>query len=540
MYPHRLYRLWPAIVQAKTVLWIVIFCWSALFGSQAHARQIEKLYGLLSDGRPVEVAQGEALVRFDASVSTAQRRVVLSAAGARVLSELPSVGWTHVALPGGVSVKSGLETLRGLPGVSAEPNRIYRPLKAPNDPQVSNQYHLSQIDAFGGWEFETGLSTRVTIAVIDAGIEGDHPDLASKLIGTSQDCSGGACVPDEPPTAACNHATRVSGIAAAATDNGTGVAGVSWGARLISLKVFPDSGCTPDCSDDLPGTCETGDVQIINALTYAATTLPASVMAGRIVINMSIGGPGPCPASVQAAVSLATGAAAGNAVVVAAAGNDGSSVNSPGNCQGVIPVGATDSLGNVASFSSRGPELSTGGVVAPGVAIVTTDINGATTGGATGTSFSSPLVAGLSALLLAADPARAPDQIRTLLRSSAESVGQDPTVQGAGRVNAFLAARLSNRGTLSDFAGREKSIAVPNPFRPSQSGSVLLSVPTSLAGSGVRVKIYTMDGRLVRDLGANTSWDGRNDAGNPVATGTYLFFVKTDRGQTTGKVALIR
>jgi subtilisin family serine protease len=510
---------------------------------------VEKLYGVLAAGKALEVTSGEAFVRFPASVSGDARKAALSVAGAEIIGDLPVPGWVHVRLPEGMSVSAGLSALKNLPGVEAvEPNRAYRALRTPNDPRYSSQYHFENIHAPTAWEYETGSSSMVTIAVLDAGIDGAHPDLSGKLVGTSQKWSATTQVQssNQPPTPACNHATRVAGTAAAVTNNGTGVAGVSWGARLISLKVFNDADCNMDCSDAGGSGCATTDATIMAALNYTTTTLiPSGV--GRLVVNMSIGGTGACAPVLSAITSDL--AANHDVVLVAAAGNDAGDVNSPGNCPGVIPVAATDSGNNVANFSSRGPALAANGLAAPGVGICTTDVSSAYTCSATGTSFSAPIVSGIAALILSKKMGAAfsASQVKDTLRSSAGSVGtaavgpaslQSNTV-GAGLADAFRAVRLTVDGSLTAFAGEEKAIAFPNPFRLYEHPSATITVPRGIEGSGLNIKLYTMDGQLVRDLGAKTTWDGKNDAGNAVASGTYIFLVKTGAGSTRGRIAVL-
>ncbi len=230
-------------------------------------------------------------------------------------------------------------------------------------------------------------------------------------------------------------------------------------------------------------------------------------------------------------------------VVVAAAGNDGGAVNSPGNCAGVIPMGATDNTGQIASFSSRGAELAANGLVAPGVSVLTTDLNGGTVG-ASGTSFSSPMGAGLAALILSAQPQTVPNattaaNVAALMRGGAQSIGQPSTVQGAGQMDVYRSLRLTVKGTLAGFDGDQKPIAFPNPFRLSQASSVNFSIPQSLQGSGTDIKIYTMQGGFVRDL-AEPFWDGKNTNGNLVASGSYVFVVTTSAGSARGRMAVIR
>src|SRR6185312_6962786 len=345
---------------------------------------------------------------------------------------------------------------------------------------------------------------------VDAGIDGTQPDLTAKLTNTTSqifDQTTGAASNNNPPTPACNHATHVAGVAAASTDNTTQVAGMSWGAQLVSYKVFADASCdvsccsaTHDCSQ-LGNTCGASDIAIVHAL-QAAEAVQNHAAYGYMVVNMSLGASAtPCPGAVQAEINNAYNA---GIVIVAAAGNDGGSVNSPGNCNHVIPMGATDNTSQIASFSSRGAELANNGLVAPGVSLLTTDLNGGTAS-ATGTSFSSPMGAGLAALIVSA---KAPtttdhnlvDSVQSLMRGGAQSVGQPATVQGAGQMNVFRSLRLTTKGTLAGFDGDQKPIAFPNPFRLSQGTSVNISIPTNLAGSGTDIKIYTLTGRIVREL----------------------------------------
>ncbi|TBR22433.1 T9SS type A sorting domain-containing protein [bacterium] len=542
---------------------------AVLLAVPASALQVEKL----RSARPAalgggtaesEVVSGEALARFDAALTRAEREAALAARGATYKGEVATTGWTHVVLPAGMSVGSGLTLLGSISGVrEVAPNNAYRPLKTPNDPKFSLQYHLGKVNAQAAWEYGVGDSTTVTVAVLDAGIDGTHPDLTPKLSTTSWFCSPGACktttqcadpsadsltcVPENPPLAACNHGTRVAGVAAAATNNGSGVAGVSWGAKLISIRSFRQGDCTTACGDSGSG-CATDDAAIAKGIILA-NSLNNTPLHGRIVLNISLGSTTGCASVLQAAINAAVATSTGMVITVSA-GNEGGAVDSPANCNGVIPVGATDSNDNVASFSNRGTELANNGVVAPGVGLTTTDLGGGTAGDATGTSFSSPLVAGLSALIVAAKPSFSPTNVKDTLRGSADGIGVAAVgasavspagnSAGAGRVNAFKAVKLAVEGTLAGYVGDQKVIAFPNPFRTNESGTVTITIPTSLQSRGTSIRVYTIDGQLVRDLKAQTTWDGKNDSGHQVASGTYLVLVKTDAGSQTAKVAVIR
>ena len=515
----------------------------ALLSSPAFALRTETMGMRLSAGgqAPVTVASGQASVKFASGTPTALIDSALAAAGATRAGDLGG-GWLSVTWADGSPVAMKLNSLAALPGVTlAEPSKAYRALLTPNDPLFNSQYALAQVSAPAGWEYEVGNSSRVTIVVIDAGIDGTQPDLTAKLTNTSFifDQGTGASSVNNPPTPACNHATHVAGVAAASSNNGLEVSGVSWGAQLVSYKVFTDASCNVDCSDNV-GACSASDAAIAGALNKAITfqNTPAY---GQIVVNMSLGAPStPCSGTIQTAITNAVNA---GIVVVAAAGNDGGAVNSPGNCAGVIPMGATDNTGQIASFSSRGPELAASGLVAPGVSVLTTDLNGGTVG-ASGTSFSSPMGAGLAALILSAKPQTVPNaasvaNVQALMRGGAQSIGQPATTQGSGQMDVYRSLRLTVKGTLAGFDGDAKPETWPNPFRVSQSPSVTFSIPQSLQGSGTDIKIYTMQGGFVREL-SEPLWDGKNASGNLVASGSYMYVLKTSAGSTTGRMAVIR
>ncbi|MBI5240482.1 MAG: S8 family serine peptidase [Elusimicrobia bacterium] len=555
----------------------VLFAFIISLPCVAHAYRLERLTGVagLAVGVSGDVVAEEAMVKFSSTVTSAQRVAALSGIGAGIIQEYPFIGWTWVRLPAGMRVVNGLDFLKNLPGVIvATPNHFYRANRTPNDPLVAQQPSLGQISAYSAWEFETGSSSAVTIVVMDSGIDSTHPDLNAKILSAgasarSQDCSSGACAANDPPTAHCRHGTQVAGVAAAASDNGIGVSGISWGAKLISLKVLTGGVCTPssDCNS-----CGAGgtDASVVAALGYAtAMQTLADMPAGKIVVNMSLGAPGficlsdpDGTAGSATAIRDAMQAAVNVGIpVVVSAGNDGGAVNQPANCAGVapntygiIPVGAVDQNNLVASFSSHGPELANYGVAAPGVSIETTMVGNTYTNGVSGTSFAAPHVAGLAALAISARPdcrgLNCAQFAHNTIRGGADSVGAaslslaggfmaQGEYTGAGRINAFRSMRLAVRGTLADFEGDQKAIAFPNPFRLSQNPQVSITVPLSLQGAETRIKLYTIAGEFVREL-TGLTWDGKNADGNPVATGTYVFVVSSANGTTRGRVAVIR
>jgi subtilisin family serine protease len=498
----------------------------------------------------IEVARDHALVRVEGS--TASFAGSVQAGGGLVTTDLGS-GWVAVTLPPGMNAVQGLPWLRALPGAKeVQYDHIYRPNLTVNDPLSSSQFGLDQINARQAWDYETGTSARVTIAVVDSGIENTHIDLSSAMANTVSRAfavGSGAMTVDGPPVdVECNHATRVAGIAAARGNNGTLMTGVAFGGgtQLVSYRVFDNGSCLADCSNV---GCTTDDAAIIGAVNRAVTDA-GDPAYGRMVVNVSLGCNGVCACSnaLQTAVNNAVNA---GVVIVAASGNTGGPVTSPGNCSGVIPVGSTDASGAISSFSSRGPELAAGGLVAPGQGVLSTTPGDTTVSSIQGTSFAAPHVAGVAALILAAKPLYTVAQVLATLRNSSDPVGfgtqgESPyyktqgNASGAGRLNAFLAMRLAVTGQLADFQGEDKVVAFPNPFRADRHQNVTFAFPTSIQNaSDVSIKIYTQDGALVRDLNSLT-WNTKNDQGRFVASGTYVFVVSTSRGKRSGRISVLR
>lgn len=515
----------------------------ALPASSAFALRVEKLrrvYAASGRSADLEVASGFAIARFSAGVSTAAASAALGAAGFSLVRYFPRFDYSLIRIPGGLSVADGLARLKALPVVaSAAPDRVFRPARVPDDPYVGGQYALSRVQAFGAWEFETGFSSRVTVAFIDTGIDSTHPELSGKMVGTSRyfTPTSDSVASDDQPIPACDHATRAAGVAAASADNAMGIAGMSWGAKLLSLRVFSASDCSGDCSQYTCGTTEDAIGAAIDDVIPKNNTPPY----GKIIINMSLGSQGDCSDTgfhpLQTAVNSAVSA---GLMLFAASGNEGAGyMDSPANCAGVYAIGATDAQDNLAYFSDSDPQMAVRGLTAPGVDVYTTDMGGGYAL-ASGTSFASPMAAGLAALLWSAKPSDSPSQIFDLMKNSADDLGAPGPdyAFGWGRINALKAMRLAETGSLS-FTGASKAVAYPDPFRPKTQRMVSFTIPGKIFGPSAQVKVYTSEGELVRKLDG-LAWDGKNDSGSDVASGVYIFRMKTDNGSALGKLALIR
>lgn len=282
----------------------------------------------------------------------------------------------------------------------------------PNDSYYGSQWHLPKIGSSAAWTRTTG-SASVVIAVIDSGVYAAHPDLESKLV------SGWNFVKNNFDTSdVTGHGTAVAGAAAAATNNAIGVAGVSWASVVMPLV--------------------TVDETSFAAYSDIAAAIHFAVDHNVRIINISIGGTAPS-STLQNAVDYAWGR---GALVFAAAMNSSSSAaNYPAACNHAVGVSATDENDRLAVFSNYGPWVK---LSAPGTDILTT-MNGGGYGYENGTSFASPIAAGVAALVLAANPQLTNQQVLDILTQSADRVGAngfDPSF-GWGRVNAGKAVLLA-------------------------------------------------------------------------------------------------
>jgi type VII secretion-associated serine protease mycosin len=378
---------------------------------------------------------GEILVKFKPAVGQLSAQHALEARSLQVSGAIQSIGVLQVAVESGRELET-IAALRQDPNVLyAEPNYIAYALDTiPNDPGYGSQWGLPKIGAPAAWDITTGGSD-VTIAVVDTGIDLSHPDLScfGKLT-PGWDFVNNDATPDDD----FGHGSHVAGIAAACTNNSTGVAGVAWGARLMPVKVLNAYGS---------GSYE----QVANGITYA-------VDHGADIINLSLGG-SENSTTLADAVQYADDH---GVLVVCAAGNcaqDGyqcgylyNPLMYPAAYPTTLAVAATDSSDNWADFSEHHPYVD---VAAPGVSIYSTWRNDSYIS-LQGTSMSTPYVAGLAALIWSFDPSLTHDQVRDLIQSTADDLGAPGKDDyfGYGRINAqrALESRVSLQ-TSSDQIG---------------------------------------------------------------------------------------
>ena len=229
-----------------------------------------------------DYVEGEVLVKFRAGADRARAGDLHRAAGAMEIVEYKDAGIEKIKLPGHISVPEAVEYYRQDPDVEyAEPNYlIYAAATFPNDTDFTKLWGLhnttidADIDAPEAWDITTG-SSNVVIAVIDSGIDYNHPDLASNIWinsgetscadsidndgnGYTDDCRGWDFVDDDAdPMDFLGHGTHIAGSIAAVGDNIIGIAGVMWTAKIIPLRIL----------DNVTGIGNTADA--IGAIAYA-------------------------------------------------------------------------------------------------------------------------------------------------------------------------------------------------------------------------------------------------------------------------------
>ncbi|RMG60970.1 MAG: T9SS C-terminal target domain-containing protein [Calditrichaeota bacterium] len=362
----------------------------------------------------------------------------------------------YLQLSGKVPLETALSLLRQDPLVAyAEPVYVYALDEAPNDSLFPLMGQFNQVKAVQAWDVVKGEQGNVIIAVVDGGTDWDHQDLLANVwtnpgeipnngldddnngfvddvhgwnfANNSNDPTG---LPATPGSAA--HGTHVAGTAAAVTNNGLGVASISWNCRLMPINAAHPT--------------------LDRAIAFGYDGIVYATANGASVVNCSWGGPGAPSRFEQEVIDFAHD---NGTLVVAAAGNGGDDnvgdnndflPHFPASYHHVLAVGATQQTSDFkAGFSNFGVTVD---VFAPGVGIYSTTPNNTYSSFFSGTSMASPLAAGLAGLVKTLKPAWNVDQVREQVRVSSDPIdafnpGQSGLL-GKGRINALRA--------VSDFS----------------------------------------------------------------------------------------
>ncbi len=448
-----------------------------------------------------EEPSGDALVRLRGPLAEQE---ALAAAITPDRSYNPNVDVWRMHPARGESLDAFVDRLSGDPGVAfAQPNHRYVAAAGPDDPMYASAQHpyYAVINAAAGWDVETG-DPSVIVAVLDDGVDIDHPELDSKIwLNTNENVNGvdddaNGCVDDlhgcnfltdipEADVQEGEHGTFVAGIIAAETDNGAGVAAVAPGVTIMPVVVLDEPGLNPEPA---VGTSE----GLAAGILYAARN-------GAVIINMSLTfepeAGDACPEDVLIEAALQVAHDDYGVTLLAAAGNfNQPCVGFPASSQYVIAVGAagpvtrTDTRAFLAATATQpavgshwGPEVD---VAAPGVDLTSLCpeplIPGPDAlcrdplyGHGSGTSFATPIVAGLAALLLSQDPSLSNDEVRERIMDTARDMPdeQNPNWDGTGMVDVGAALGAGSAFAVIDLGAAsaaeiEFSLAVGDTMAP--------------------------------------------------------------------------
>ncbi len=415
-------------------------------------------------------------------------------------------------------------------------------VSAAEDPLIGEQWGLFAIGAPQVWSQSTGVG--VIVAIVDGG-SGPHPDLDANLNPGQSIIDGNRTAGGDDSSGGKGHGTHVAGIVAAVNGNGIGISGVAPNARLLPIRVFPVGSDSQSNSSDV------------------ALAIRFAVDAGVKVINLSLGGPTRHQGTVDA-IAYAVGK---NVLVVASAGNDGTSASPkwPSADDNTIAVTATDRNNIVASFGQRGEYID---LSAPGLDILSTNptndpncskapIVGYCSGH--GTSYAAPFVSGAAALLFSARPNITAAQVRFLLLSTATDLG-DPgkdTTFGVGLLNlpaAFAALNImfpvvtdpviSSTGRVNSVATGATPTKTDSPqlqwYRCANAGAVATAIPDDCAAINnavaITYQLTVKDLRKFLRFAVTTTTTGAKSktlsATSPKVIGVWLKPTTLQRGAT--------
>jgi hypothetical protein len=352
----------------------------------------------------------------------------------------------------------------------------------PNDPDYPSQWHLKSINAPTAWGITTGSSS-VTIAVVDSGVDSSHPDLTSKLVAGWNFVNNTANTADD-----YGHGTAVAGTAAAATNNGVGIAGVSWNAMIMPLLVLDSTGSASYSN-------------VASAIQYAADH-------GVRIINVSLGGTA-VSSTLQSAINYAWNK--GSVVFAAAMNNSSSTPYYPAACTYVVAVSATEPTGTLASFSNFGSYID---LAAPGDNILTT-MQGGGYGTWYGTSFAAPIAASVGALALSVKPGISASALVSLLENNADPLGGYTGWNqyfGYGQVDAYRAVAAAG-STVTDTT--PPAVSITNPASGATVSGIIQVQGTATDNVGVTAIQFFADGTVLSSATSSPfgfSWNTANYA----------------------------
>lgn len=408
--------------------------------------------------------KGRVLIMPRAGLSAKQFEKTLKPHGVKSRRHIKELDFHIVELPTGadeVKIMRALKKDRRLKNV--ELDMIVTHDLSITDPSYSNSWALPKIQAPTAWDTSNGDG--IIIAILDTGVDSTHPDLAANIVPGWNMWDNNADTTDIH-----GHGTWVAGAAAAAANNGSGSAGVSWASSIMPIRISRLDGFAYFST-------------IAQGIRWAADN-------GAKVVNNSFGGVAGSSIIQSAAEYLRSK----GGVVVVSAGNTGTLLNyAPSDS--LLVAAATASNDVRPSWSSYGPYVD---ISAPGVSIYTTSRGGGYSN-VSGTSFSSPIVAATAALMLSANSDLTPADVGQILMSTAVDLGTIgfDDFYGAGRVDAAKAVEAARMMISVD--NQAPTITIKSPTGGEVAGTILVDVNYSDNVGVVRTELFANGQKVITD-----------------------------------------
>ena len=427
---------------------VKIFCclvFVATFAGFVSAQRTSKVY-----------ADGELLVKFKKASNKKSVEQFHEQFGAEAVESFADLGWQRVKLPENLSIKEALELYRRSEEIEAvQPNYYYRLLSTPNDPQFSSMYGLQKISAPAAWDLTIGSASTV-VAVIDTGAKLDHEDLAAniwtnagEINNNGVDDDGNGFIDDfygydffyndSNPSDENGHGTHTAGTIGAVGNNLSGVTGVNWNVRLMTIKIYDSDGFG------------TTAAMLINAYNYVRMMKNRGVNIR--VTNNSYGGCDEACGYDQATKDAIDALGATGVLQVFSAGNSNQNLETTPfyptsyTTPGILAVASSTSTDSRSSFSNYG--AASVDIAAPGSGILST-YTSPLYATLSGTSMAGPHAAGAAALLSSYNPNLSASSLKATIMNTVDVLSEwNGVVKTGGRLNA---ARALQNQTTCGFA----------------------------------------------------------------------------------------
>ncbi len=469
----------------------------------------------------------EIIVKYKTVTTNIQSRDIQFKASHASIKDIISMGYAPKTLKiikvNDEDKEALLETLKNDPNIEyAHPNYQAKALIVPNDTSYSTQQPLFiSYGAEDAWDITTG-SSQVIVAILDTGIDTNHPDLVGRILTQDWKNYISSSIPEDDN----GHGTHVAGIIGANGNNGTGVTGLDWNCKLLPIKVLDSSG-----SGSLSS--------IVDGMYYA-------VQKGAKVINLSLGFNGYLEDALQEAIDYVYSQ---GIIIVVAAGNDDinitttklSPVCNDGNANKIFGVASLTSAKVKSWFSNFSDKYVDISAFGSNIYSTSTMDSYDTKNG---TSMAAPAVSGIIALLLSLAPNLTPAQVMDYLKDSAENVDALNSSY-VGELGAGL-AKVKNlldlyQGTQSSTQSVEQIYQFynyPNPIDASSydSASTIFYAEFSKPVSRVNISVYSITGRKAFEININQvastqlyySWDLITNSSIRLPSGPYIAIIKAN------------